>query len=217
MLKGIAFFKYIAGQPDKFPTNVNCEALSSAALLVNWEYPPLELFEQEHYYYYKVFYTPNVVNDNVLLKKYLISRTNVGILSGLKKNTTYAITVLVSNTHGDGQQSAPIYCTTKAGNRPEMPPQNVTCEAFSSQELRVSWENPPAETFDGPISAYEVYYSSPSDDFNKTFTGEKTQSERIEKILSGLEKNTNYTIWVLMKNSFGNSPDSATISCATKA
>lgn len=98
---------------------------------MTWEIPPLEPISKGAYFY-KVHYAPS---ELLAQRDYVRTDGKEVYLVGLKRNKTYEISVEITAYPKYGPQSAPIYCLTKAESKPEKPPQNVKCEAVSSEQL----------------------------------------------------------------------------------
>lgn len=99
---------------------------------------------------------------------------------------------------------------------PSAPPQEVHLVSLSSTSLKVSWVPPPAASRHGAIVRYTVSYQA--------LAGEDTERHEIKDIgadatswvLEGLEKWTEYQVWVRAHTDVGPGPESAPVRMRTK-
>ena len=99
---------------------------------------------------------------------------------------------------------------------PSAPPQEVHLVSLSSTSLKVSWVAPPAASRHGAIVRYTVSYQA--------LTGEDTErhdmagigAEATSYVLNGLEKWTEYQVWVRAHTDVGPGPESAPVRMRTK-
>lgn len=99
---------------------------------------------------------------------------------------------------------------------PSAPPQEVHLVSLSSTSLKVSWVPPPAASRHGAIVRYTVSYQA--------LAGEDTERHEIKDIgadatswvLEGLEKWTEYQVWVRAHTDVGPGPESAPVKMKTK-
>ncbi|XP_045506832.1 Down syndrome cell adhesion molecule-like protein Dscam2 [Colias croceus] len=126
-------------------------------------------------------------------------------LSGLLKNTRYAVSVAAFNSAGSGPFSAPVSQETRAG-APEVSPTSVECTAVAATSLRVGWQPILGAT---EILGYSVLFATEDSPWkNQT-------SLHTELYLQNLMKYTNYTIKVAAYSSYGPGPFSYPIVCTT--
>ncbi|KPJ09867.1 Down syndrome cell adhesion molecule-like protein CG42256 [Papilio machaon] len=128
------------------------------------------------------------------------------ILSGLLKNTRYAVSVSAFNSAGTGPYSLPVYQTTREG-APEHSPAAVECRGVSSSSLRVAWQ--PVSSQGTSLLGYTVHYSTEDGPWSNL------TSPHTELYLQGLMKYTNYTIKVAGFSSYGVGPFSYPVICTT--
>ncbi|XP_072946504.1 cell adhesion molecule Dscam2-like [Epargyreus clarus] len=127
-------------------------------------------------------------------------------LSGLLKNTRYAVSISAFNSAGNGPFSLPVYQTTREG-APEQPPLGVECRGVSSSSLRIAWQ--PITSHGSSLLGYFVHYSTDDGPWiNIT-------SPHTELYLQALMKYTNYTIKVAGFSNYGLGPFSYPIVCTT--
>lgn len=95
---------------------------------------------------------------------------------------------------------------------PGAPPQDVRGSAVDSRSLRITWNPPPREQQNGAITYYKLKYL-------KVDSGDdlaKAQEIRVEAdeqtyVIGGLEKWTEYRVWVIAGTEVGDGPPSLPI------
>ncbi|CAH4032299.1 unnamed protein product [Pieris brassicae] len=128
------------------------------------------------------------------------------LISGLLKNTRYAVSISAFNSAGNGPFSLAVYQTTREG-APENPPSSVECRGVSSTSVRIAWQ--PITSQGASLLGYSVYYSTDDGPWlNMT-------SPHTELYLQNLMKYTNYTIKVSGFSSYGMGPFSYPVVCTT--
>ncbi|XP_022256217.1 Down syndrome cell adhesion molecule-like protein Dscam2 isoform X3 [Limulus polyphemus] len=140
---------------------------------------------------------------------------NSAELMGLRPAQSYRCRVRAENNIGIGHPSDLVsvitaeevlaYSTTVPGG----PPRGVKADALDSQTVRVTWQPPEKELWNGPLKGYYVGYKILNSDspylYKNLEVGEHTQQE---VLLSQLEKFTSYTILVQGYNAMGAGPRS---------
>ncbi|XP_045762369.1 Down syndrome cell adhesion molecule-like protein Dscam2 isoform X1 [Maniola jurtina] len=127
------------------------------------------------------------------------------ILSGLLKNTRYAVSVSAFNSAGNGPFSLPVYQTTREG-APEEAPSSVECVGSSSSSVRAAWR-PLANSHS--LLGYVMHYCTDDGPWLNVTT------PHTELYLQGLLKYTNYTIKVAGFSNYGVGPFSYPVVCTT--
>ncbi|CDR19152.1 unnamed protein product [Oncorhynchus mykiss] len=101
---------------------------------------------------------------------------------------------------------------------PSAPPQEVHLSSLSSTSLKVSWVAPPAASRHGAIVAYTVSYqstgSASEDPERHSVSG--IGADASSYVLEGLEKWTEYQVWVRAHTDVGPGPESAPVRIKTK-
>ena len=95
--------------PNAPPANITGNNVTSTSIFVQWNEVPADN-QNGIIVYYTVTYT-EVPSGNPGTKIVIAPRTNA-TLTGLKKFTSYSITVFASNAKGDGNRSEPIIVIT---------------------------------------------------------------------------------------------------------
>lgn len=154
--------------PTEAPSNIQVQAGAVAELIVTWKVPQKLSWNGELLGYH-VNYTEesrqqqnsiNYNSSNRTVSKTITVHgwaTTKSIISGLRKFTKYSIRVRSFNSIAPGPWSTPIFATTLEGI-PEAPPQSVNCTSLSSQSIKISWHEPPAQFHGGIIQGYKVLY-----------------------------------------------------------
>ncbi|XP_022256216.1 Down syndrome cell adhesion molecule-like protein Dscam2 isoform X2 [Limulus polyphemus] len=133
---------------------------------------------------------------------------NSAELMGLRPAQSYRCRVRAENNIGIGHPSDLVSVIT-AEEVPGGPPRGVKADALDSQTVRVTWQPPEKELWNGPLKGYYVGYKILNSDspylYKNLEVGEHTQQE---VLLSQLEKFTSYTILVQGYNAMGAGPRS---------
>ncbi|XP_060516116.1 cell adhesion molecule Dscam2 [Cylas formicarius] len=205
-------------RPSEAPKDIRVEAISSTDLFIQWSPPPRHGWNGE-LLGYSISWREHRGSKNQTGTQTIKGwATNKFQLSGLKKYTTYDITVSAFNGVDAGPASPTIIGTTKEGI-PEAPPQDIICSEVSSQIIKISWKVPPHHLHGGLIQGYKIFYRPVSgllsEDVAST-TGEVKRTQSTETYLHGLQKFTNYSIRVLAYTSAGDGIVSDTLYCCTE-
>ncbi|XP_073960738.1 cell adhesion molecule Dscam1-like [Choristoneura fumiferana] len=198
--------------PSSPPNNVQVEATENPGeLRVSW-LPPLKDTHNGVIVGYHVKAVPQggSVSDNSdsrTLKVLQQSGKQEALLSGLLKNTRYAVSVAGFTSAGSGPFSIPVFQDTREG-APEQAPLSPECAAVSPTSLRVGWQ-PLAAGAASSLVGYTVLYATEEGAwYNQT-------ALHTEIYLQGLLKFTNYTIKVAGFSNYGAGPFSYPIVCGT--
>ncbi|XP_068623974.1 cell adhesion molecule Dscam1-like [Battus philenor] len=129
-------------------------------------------------------------------------------ITGLLKNTRYAVTISAFNSAGSGPFSLPVFQDTMEG-APEHAPTSVECTAISSTSLRVGWQSITSNGQGSSLVGYTLLYAT------EDSAWQNQTSVHTELYLQGLAKYTNYTVKVAGYSNYGLGPFSYPIVCAT--
>lgn len=94
---------------------------------------------------------------------------------------------------------------------PSAPPQKVTCVSTGSTTVRVSWVPPPADSRNGIITQYSVAYEAVDGEDRKRHVVDGISREHSSWDLLGLEKWTEYRVWVRAHTDVGPGPESSPV------
>ncbi|XP_068623975.1 cell adhesion molecule Dscam2-like [Battus philenor] len=199
--------------PSSSPISVQVQATESPGeLIVSWIAPPRDTHNGPLQGYH-VKAVPRLSGDSgpndthtKMVKVTPRKGKQETVLSGLLKNTRYAVTVSAFNSAGTGPYSLPVYQTTREG-APEHPPAAVECRGVSSSSLRVAWQ--PISSQGTSLLGYTIHYCTEDGPWSNL------TSPHSELYLQGLLKYTNYTIKVAGFSSYGAGPFSYPVICTT--
>ncbi|XP_056132984.1 protein tyrosine phosphatase receptor type Fa [Lampris incognitus] len=125
----------------------------------------------------------------------------------LKPDTLYMFSLAARSDMGLGVFTQAIAART-AQSTPSAPPQEVCLLSLNSTGIRVSWVAPPADSRHGDIVGYSLAY--------KALTGEDMEYHEVpglgasvtSYVLGGLQKWTEYAVWVRAHTGVGPGPRS---------
>uniref|UniRef100_A0A8C0WTW6 Receptor-type tyrosine-protein phosphatase F n=1 Tax=Castor canadensis TaxID=51338 RepID=A0A8C0WTW6_CASCN len=98
-----------------------------------------------------------------------------------------------------------------AQSTPSAPPQKVTCVSTGSTTVRVSWVPPPADSRNGVITQYSVAYEAVDGEDRGRHVVDGISREHSSWDLVGLEKWTEYRVWVRAHTDVGPGPESSPV------
>uniref|UniRef100_A0A8C7GLJ8 Receptor-type tyrosine-protein phosphatase F n=1 Tax=Oncorhynchus kisutch TaxID=8019 RepID=A0A8C7GLJ8_ONCKI len=136
-------------------------------------------------------------------------------VEGLKPDTLYMFSLAARSEMGLGVYTQLIEART-AQSTPSAPPQEIVLLSLSSTSIKVSWRAPPAASRHGDIVRYTLAY--------KAATGEDLERHEVSDIgadvssyiLEGLEKWSEYQVWVRAHTDVGPGPESPAARIRTK-
>ncbi|TNM90811.1 hypothetical protein fugu_003100 [Takifugu bimaculatus] len=137
---------------------------------------------------YKLYYTDKSVGNEQDVDVDGQSYT----MTGLRKNTEYNFRVVANNKHGPGVSTDDITVRTLS-DVPSAPPQNLTLEVQNSKSIMLRWQPPPPNSQNGEIINYKIKYRKGS---RRSETSDSTSGTQLFKLISGLERGTEYSFRV---------------------
>nr|XP_021209307.1 Down syndrome cell adhesion molecule-like protein Dscam2 isoform X1 [Bombyx mori] len=146
--------------------------------------------------------------DSRTLKVSQLSGKQETVVSGLLKNTRYAVSISAFTSAGSGPFSLPVFRDTREG-APEQAPSSVECTAVSPTSLRIGWQPLTSPGHGSSLVGYTLLYATEEGPWNNV------TSLHTEIYLQSLLKYTNYTIKVAGFSNYGAGPYSYPIVCAT--
>lgn len=99
---------------------------------------------------------------------------------------------------------------------PSAPPQEVHLVSLSSTSLKVSWVAPPAASRHGAIVRYTVSYQALAGEDTERHEVTGIGADATSYVLEGLEKWTEYQVWVRAHTDVGPGPESSPVKMRTK-
>ncbi|XP_062337982.1 receptor-type tyrosine-protein phosphatase F isoform X4 [Osmerus eperlanus] len=136
-------------------------------------------------------------------------------VEGLKPDTLYRFSLAARSEMGLGVYTQPIEART-AQSTPSAPPQEVQLFSLSSTSLKVSWVAPPPARRHGAIVRYTVSYQATDGEDPERHQVSGIGAEASSYVLEGLEKWTEYQVWVRAHTDVGPGPESAPVRIKTK-
>ncbi|CAK1547627.1 unnamed protein product [Leptosia nina] len=220
--KGCKDIKYLA--PSSPPQQIRVSQTEEPGQLRVWWSAPDTLSHNGHITGYHIKAVPQNVgpiseeSDTRMMKVSHQTGKQETTISGLLKNTRYAVSISAFNNAGSGPFSLPVFQETREGVldlneifliAPESAPSSVECTAVSPTSLRIGWQPLSAPRHGTEILGYSILYASEESDWqNQT-------SLHTEQYLQNLLKYANYTIKVAGYSSYGVGPFSYPIVCTT--
>ncbi|XP_061096133.1 protein tyrosine phosphatase receptor type Fa isoform X3 [Conger conger] len=128
-------------------------------------------------------------------------------VEGLKPDTLYMFSLAARSEVGLGVYTQPVEART-AQSTPSAPPQEVHLVSLSSTSIKVSWAAPPAASRHGVIVRYTVAYQSVGGEDTERHETAGIEAEASSHVLEGLEKWTEYRVWVRAHTDVGPGPES---------
>uniref|UniRef100_A0A672MBG1 Receptor-type tyrosine-protein phosphatase F n=1 Tax=Sinocyclocheilus grahami TaxID=75366 RepID=A0A672MBG1_SINGR len=187
------------------PTNFEAEAELDTRIMLSWLWPVQDQITKYELTYWEAG------TDN----KVKAEHTGSYAVESLKPDTLYKFTLAARSEMGLGVYTQSIEART-AQSTPSAPPQEVHLISLSSTSIKVSWAAPPAASRHGNIVRYSLAYQAVS--------GEDQQRHEVKDIpadvssyeLEGLEKWTEYVVWVKAHTDVGPGPESSSTRVRTK-
>lgn len=99
---------------------------------------------------------------------------------------------------------------------PSAPPQEVHLVSLTSTSLKVSWVAPPAASRHGAIVRYSISYQALAGEDTDRHEVAGIGADATSYLLEGLEKWTEYQVWVRAHTDVGPGPESAPVRMRTK-
>ncbi|XP_078791223.1 receptor-type tyrosine-protein phosphatase F isoform X2 [Oryzias latipes] len=189
------------------PSSFEAEAELDTRIRLSWLWPVQDPITQ-----YELQYWEDGTDNKMYVR---FDPAGSHAVDGLKPDTLYHFSLAARSEMGLGVYTQPIKART-AQSTPSAPPQEVHLVSLSSTSLKVSWVAPPAASRHGAIVRYTVSYQA--------LSGEDTERQEVADIgadassyvLDGLEKWTEYQVWVRAHTDVGPGPESAPVKMRTK-
>ncbi|XP_032970981.1 receptor-type tyrosine-protein phosphatase F isoform X18 [Rhinolophus ferrumequinum] len=185
------------------PADFQAEVESDTRIQLSWLLPP-----QERIVKYELVYW--AAEDEGQQRKVTFDPTSSYTLEDLKPDTLYHFQLAARSEIGVGVFTPTIEART-AQSTPSAPPQKVTCVSTGSTTVRVSWVPPPADSRNGVITQYSVAYEAVDGEDRRRHVVNGISREHSSWDLVGLEKWTEYRVWVRAHTDVGPGPDSSPV------
>nr|XP_020446894.1 receptor-type tyrosine-protein phosphatase F isoform X5 [Monopterus albus] len=189
------------------PSSFEAEAELDTRIMLTWLWPvqdPITKYELQYW---------EAGSDN----KIHVTFNPAGsyAVEGLKPDTLYRFSLAARSEMGLGVYTQPIEART-AQSTPSAPPQEVQLVSLSSTSLKVSWVAPPAASRHGAIVRYTVSYQALAGEDTERHEVPGIGADATSYVLEGLEKWTEYQVWVRAHTDVGPGPESAPVRMKTK-
>ncbi|XP_032733425.1 receptor-type tyrosine-protein phosphatase F isoform X10 [Lontra canadensis] len=185
------------------PADFQAEAESDTRIQLSWLLPP-----QERIVKYELVYW--AADDEGQQHKVTFDPTSSYTLEDLKPDTLYHFQLAARSEMGVGVFTPTTEART-AQSTPSAPPQKVTCVSTGSTTVRVSWVPPPAASRNGVITQYSVAYEAVDGEDRGRHVVDSISREHSSWDLVGLEKWTEYRVWVRAHTDVGPGPESSPV------
>ncbi|KAJ8406356.1 hypothetical protein AAFF_G00305870 [Aldrovandia affinis] len=189
------------------PSSFEAEAELDTRIMLTWLWPVQDPITKYELMYWETS------SDNKLHVTF--NPTGSYAVEGLKPDTLYKFSLAARSEMGLGVYTQPIEART-AQSTPSAPPQDVHLASLSSTSIKVSWVAPPAASRHGAIVRYTVAYQAASGEDG----GERREvtgigADASSCVLEGLEKWTEYQVWVRAHTDVGPGPESPAVRIRT--
>jgi hypothetical protein len=188
-------------EPGDAPTNFVSTIINSTAIKLMWDEP-----RQLNGVLVSYTITYNTSED-------LVSRTEAlesVEIGGLEENTWYRFYIVASTRIGSGPSAS---LTTRTDiSVPHLPPSSISVEVRSSTEVTLSWQPPPFQDQNGPITYYSLIVRELVFGLGESQTNVTTHSYT----LTGLEEYNNYSFTIAAATEKGLGPYSMVYNFTTK-
>uniref|UniRef100_A0A4W4FQU8 Receptor-type tyrosine-protein phosphatase F n=1 Tax=Electrophorus electricus TaxID=8005 RepID=A0A4W4FQU8_ELEEL len=185
------------------PSGFEAEAELDTRIMLRWLWPVQEPITKYELQYWEAG------SDNKI--EVTFGPAGSYAVEGLKPDTPYKFSLAACSEMGVGVFTKPIEARTPL--RP--PPQDVQLLSLSSTSIKVSWAAPPAASRHGAIVRYTVGYQATSGEDPERHEVTDIGADATWQVLEGLEKWTEYQVWVRAHTDVGAGPESAPVRIRT--
>ncbi|KAJ8357495.1 hypothetical protein SKAU_G00202890 [Synaphobranchus kaupii] len=181
------------------PSSFEAEAELDTRIMLTWLWPVQDPITK----YELMYWESN--SDNKL--QVTFNPAGSYAVEGLKPDTLYKFSLAARSEMGLGVYTQPIEART-AQSTPSAPPQDVHLVSLSSTSIKVSWVAPPAASRHGAIAQYTVAYQAAGEENGERHEVTGIGADASGYVLEGLEKWTEYLVWVRAHTDVGPGPES---------
>ncbi|XP_059840008.1 receptor-type tyrosine-protein phosphatase F-like isoform X3 [Hypanus sabinus] len=189
------------------PAEFQAEAESDTSIVLSWV-----LRQQEKILKYELMYSEEIDGKE---EHVIFDPKSSYTVEGLKPDKTYYFRLAARSEHGLGAFTQIISAKTMQST-PSAPPQDVHGVAISSSSIRVSWRPPPANSRNGVITKYSIIYQAVDSENNKKHVLDNIEADATSSLVEGLEKWTEYQVWVMAHTNVGPGPKSTPVIIRTE-
>ncbi|XP_068675665.1 cell adhesion molecule DSCAML1-like [Montipora foliosa] len=193
--------------PSKAPSNFTVTANTSTAIIASWQLPSTD---SRHGIIkgFKIFIRKKGSDikrlENISVSNVAMYTKNV---TELAKFTQYGFHVLAFTSAGDGINSSVKFARTKE-DVPSNAPSRFMVTASNSTSITASWQLPPADSRNGIITGFKLFYRQKRFDNQPKLLNISNASIR-EETVRELMKFTEYEFQLLAYTSVGDGPNSS--------
>ncbi|XP_032884724.1 receptor-type tyrosine-protein phosphatase F isoform X16 [Amblyraja radiata] len=189
------------------PAEFQAEAESDTSIALSWV-----VRQQEKIINYELVYSEEADGKE---EHVIFDPKSSYTVDGLKPDKTYYFRLAARSEHGLGAYTQIIFEKTMQST-PSAPPQDVHGLAISSTSIRVSWRPPPANSRNGVITKYSIIYQAVDSEDNKKHVLDNIEADTTSSLVEGLEKWTEYQVWVMAHTNVGPGPKSTPVIVRTE-
>uniref|UniRef100_A0A8C2J0H0 Receptor-type tyrosine-protein phosphatase F n=1 Tax=Cyprinus carpio TaxID=7962 RepID=A0A8C2J0H0_CYPCA len=182
------------------PSNFEAEAELDTRIQLTWLWPVQDPIIKYELLYWEIHVTFEPAGSYAV--------------EGLKPDTLYKFSLAARSEMGLGVFTQPIEART-AQSTPSAPPQDVHLLSLSSTSIKVSWVAPPAASRHGAIVRYTVSYQAVNGEDTERHEVPDIGADATSYVLEGLEKWTEYQVWVRAHTDVGPGPESTAVRVRT--
>ncbi|XP_066185864.1 protein sidekick-1 [Sylvia atricapilla] len=214
--------------PDEPPSSVLVTPHTTSSVLVQWQPPKVEslngLLLGYRIYYRELDYdtgpgteSKNIQNPSALRAELTpqssfktvnsSSALTTYELTQLKKYKRYEVLMTAYNVIGESPTSTPVEVFVGEA-APALAPQNIQVHSLSASQLELTWDPPPADSQNGNIQGYKIYYWE-SDALNDTEKVKVLFLPETSVRLKNLTSHTRYLVCISAFNAAGDGPRSS--------
>uniref|UniRef100_A0A8D2QDC0 Sidekick cell adhesion molecule 1 n=1 Tax=Zonotrichia albicollis TaxID=44394 RepID=A0A8D2QDC0_ZONAL len=155
--------------PDEPPSSVLVTPHTTSSVLVQWQPPRMEsvngLLLGYRIYYRELDYDTGAGTESKTIQNPSALRAELTRnsalttyeLTQLKKYKRYEVLMTAYNVIGESPTSTPVEVFVGEA-APALAPQNIQVHSLSASQLELTWDPPPADSQNGNIQGYKIYY-----------------------------------------------------------
>ncbi|XP_064009715.1 protein sidekick-1 isoform X2 [Pogoniulus pusillus] len=194
--------------PGEPPSSVLVTPHTTSSVLVQWQPPKVEslngLLLGYRIYYRELDYDTGPGTESKTIQNPSALRAE---LTQLKKYKRYEVLMTAYNVIGESPTSTPVEVFVGEA-APALAPQNIQVNSLSASQLELTWDPPPADSQNGNIQGYKIYYWE-SDAQNDTEKVKVLFLPETTVRLKNLTSHTRYMVCISAFNAAGDGPRSS--------
>ncbi|EDO39994.1 predicted protein, partial [Nematostella vectensis] len=200
--------------PSAPPSNLRVLNQTSTSIEIAWDGIPVERMHGVLLGYRVAYGLLGIPGSNASLVQIDVAEpdTYQQTLTGLRKYSSYWITVTGFTSIGDGPVSEPVNATTDQ-HVPSVAPFINHATNLSSTSILVQWTAIPTGHVRGVLLGYRVYFKSVH---STAYLSNQTGPSEVRVLLRGLDVYTGYTIQVAAFTAKGEGPRSTDVDVSTE-